>query len=335
MAMITLRLVAVLLLATSVAAAQQPDLRDLARRTWDANLAAYDAGEVSLFAAYRSSQALYHAEPEPSVARFHERLAALEAVAERRAGPARALDLQMVAAVRALVASQERENGSDEGLAAIAAIGSLLALQREQLQAGAGAPEEFFVWSHTLCSAEQRQATPPHPPEPADGDGTFVFDEEDDETIPAWEKAHHERQAWLTDALRAQGRGVGAEYYERSAAPEEPLTVVRGEGIGEFVPGPDLRAEAIDRAAQAGFDAAWAAFREGGVDARAVETWSLRIDEGDGLETLEGILARRRAHLGRMRALEEAARARGERLRLEAALFVAQAEELSRQAQSR
>lgn len=332
--MITARLIAVFLVATSVAAAQQPDLRDLARRTWDANLAAYDAGEVSLFAAYRSSQALYHAEPEPSEARFHERLAALEAVAERRAGPARALDLQMVAAVRALVASQERENGSEEGLAAIAAIGSLLALHREQLQAGAGEPEEFFVWSHTLCSAEQRQASPPHPRERADGDGTFVFDEEDD-GIPAWEQAHHERQAWLTGALQAQGRGVGAEYYERSAAPEDPLTVVRGEGIGELVPGPDLRAEAIDRAAQAGFDAAWAAFRDGGADARAVETWSLRIGGGHGLETLEGILAQRRAHLGRMRVLEEAARARGERVRLEAALFVAQAEERLRQAQSR
>lgn len=329
--MTTARLVAVFLVTTSVAAAQQPDLRDLAQRTWDANLAAYEAGEVRLHAAYRFSQALYQAEAEPSVAGFHERLAALDAVARRRAGPARALDQQTIAALRALVASQEQESGPEEGVAAIAAIGSLLALQREQLQAGAGEPEELFAWSDTLRSAERRQATPPHPPERADGDGAFVFDEEEDDgTVAAWDRAHHERQAWLTDALRAQGRGVGAEYYERSAAPEDPLTIVRGEGVGEFVPGPDLRAEAIDRAAQAGFDAAWAAFRAGGADARAVETWSHRIGQGDGFETLERSLARRRAHLGRMRLLEEAARARGERVRLETALFVALAEQLLR-----
>jgi hypothetical protein len=297
----------VLLTCAAPATAQQPDLRELAQRAWDANLAAYEAGEVRLFAAYRFSQEVYHSEPEPSMAAFHERLTALEARASGRAP-----DLQTIGCLRALVAAQEQGRGpSTEGVTAVAAIGSLLATHRDQLEAGGGEPDDFFAWSHALRSVERELAALPHPAEQGTGDGTFLFDEEDDGVVPAWDRAHHERQVWLATTLRAQGRAALAEYYRLMASPDE-------EG----------REEPVLAAAQTGFERAWAAFKNGGADALAVETWSRRCGNPGGPRTREGIELHESEHLARMRAVEEVARARpkdapGDRLRAEAALLVA------------
>lgn len=276
----------VLALSTSRARSQEPSLGELAQRAWDANLAAYERGEVTLSAAYRFSQEVSRADLEGSAATFDERLTALHALAEGQPEPVRAIDLQTIVCVRALISLDAASEPAAQGTAAVAAIGSLLASQRQQLMAGAGDPEEFYRWSDQLRSLECRLATTPA------------------ERV-ASDRAHERRQAWLSETLQIQYRGPCARFYELAASPPS---------------GP--RTNDLTWAGQSGFEVVWSAFLAGGTDVLAVETWSLRQCH-PGLVTPEQLKEFARGHLARMRRLEEAARKRpeGARAQVESALL--------------